>query len=349
MDKKKVTIALMATLVGLSGLSVSSSLAWYAASMRLQVNYIEMSILGDRELRIGVNENDKREELTTGDLKKVPLFAPVSTMFESRWHKNGNLPRFYEYSSFLTPSSGVPYGPFEANSGFYTQTLYLTCDDDVYVGLDVASSYLRADVSANEAKARSAGGSEEEIAAKLEKLNSIEKAMRVSILDIETDSYYIVDPHKEKDTVYGGILSLSLEGHYDTYFDAQGIELETVYGEINDRSRIVYGEALAEASVVEGEPSCFNSAHKKGVKPFLLEESLQNGLQFKIEDSLSFEELTSGNPNENPLVITLERDKPKAIQMSIYLEGWDEDCINVNMGASFEAKLQFKILREKTS
>ena len=135
MDKKKVTIALMATLVGLSGLSVSSSLAWYAASMRLQVNYVEISVLGDRELRIGRDAEEKVEELGTKDLKKVSVFAPVSTMFESRWHKNGNLPKFYEYSSFLTPSSGIPYGPFEATSGFYSQTLYLTCDDDVYVGL----------------------------------------------------------------------------------------------------------------------------------------------------------------------------------------------------------------------
>ena len=70
--------------------------------------------------------------------------------------------------------------------------------------------------------------------------------------------------------------------------------------------------------------------------------SVANGLEFAKEDSMSLDEI---NSEATKLLIPCYGHKPTEIVVSIYLEGWDLDCINATMGASFSTKLSFKLLR----
>ena len=70
------------------------------------------------------------------------------------------------------------------------------------------------------------------------------------------------------------------------------------------------------------------------------EQSKANGFEIAKEDSLWLGALKGDNTN---LLIPLTSGVPTKIVLSIYLEGWDLDCVNATMGASFISKLSFKL------
>ena len=333
--------------------SFSTSLAWYISATTLHVEGLDVKIRAERSLHISTSpENGFVDELQTKDLKTViGDFSPVSTMFESRWRDGNHDPEFYEYRGYYTPSTGIPYAPERITQGFFTQTLYLLADDDVYVTLDPDFLYARAYESANREKAKSLVGTymyrdftEEEI---FQRLNSVAKAMRLSCYFQDDDQYFIIDPNKEGITYYGGILDTFHDGVFDTFTDSKGLMREVVYGEYNDASFIRYGDKLIEPVEAEGELTCFNAAHAGLCHPFDANASAAAGLRFKEEPSLAPSDFTDDpNPETNSFAVYLERDVPKAFTLSIYLEGWDHNCVNAAMGASFLTGLQFKILRE---
>lgn len=352
MEKSRLLLISLIGLTALSAMSLATSLAWYSSATNLKVNTLEIEIDGDKDLLISTSaEGEKKEKLVSTELSSVARFAPVSTMFESRWRDGKTLPKFYEYTNLLTSGDGVPFGPEEIHMGFYSETLYLTADDDVYVGIDPDFSFVRASEPANRLWAKhmveSALGSdftEEEL---VERLNTLEKAIRVSFYDPDDDKYVIVDPFQEGTTYYGGLLDNDRDGYYDVYAEeGTGFQKEIVFGECNDRSLIEHGERLALAEPAVGEKTSFNAGHSMGTHPFDLTASKEKGFAFKEEKSYRFEELGDNDIELNPFYVTCYRNKPKPLQVSIYLEGWDLDCVNANMGGSFEASLQLKILRE---
>ena len=353
MERKPLVLAMLIGLTAMTAASFSTSLAWYISSTRLNVEGLDVTLRGDRNLRISTQKEEGYvEKLGTSDL--LPIigdFSPVSTMFESRWKNGTNQPEFYEYRGYYTPSTGIPYAPEKITSGFFTQTLYLKADDDVYVTLDPDFLYARAYEAANREKAKALAGThlyknftEDEI---FERLNGIAKSMRFSFYFQEEDRYFIVDPNKEGTTYYGGILDTFRDGVFDTFTNPQGNMYEVVYGEYNDFSFLRYGEQLPETQEAVGELTCFNAAHIAHCRPFDAEASYEAGLRFKEEPSLAPSDLNDDpHPETNPFAIYLERDVAKPFTLSIYLEGWDHDCVNAVMGASFLAGVQFKILRE---
>ena len=248
-------------------------------------------------------------------------------------------------------------------SGFYSRALYLRAQDNAYVSLDPEECFLNPNEELNMAKAKELHEQNEymirldeerygtssrvhyTVEEFYERLNALKKSMRVSIYDVENRAYYIFDPHKNGDTVLGGILDNNRDGYFDTYTVDDGTVYETVYGEIEDRSQIAYGARLDEDIPLVGEATSFNAAHLKNSMPFDLEASKQQGLAFKTEQSMTFDQASSENPSSNPFVLELNRHEPKKIVLSIYMEGWDLDCINATMGASFIAQLQFRIIR----
>ena len=273
-------------------------------------------------------------------------------MFESKWRvKSGaNMPQFYEYRGSFVPPTGI-YEPDRIENGFYTQTLYLLADDDVYVTLDPDFCFARAQESVNRLRAHELAGlplyrdfTEDEL---FERLNGVTNAMRASFYFMEEDEYFIVDPNKEGTTYYAGLLDNTKDGFYDDYMDPDFKKYEVVYGEMNDRSLIRYGERRDSEIPAVGELTAFNAAHSANTYLFDADASAQAGLEFKAEPALGIDDLSDTTVIENnPFAVLLHRDTPKPFQLSIYLEGWDHDCVNAVMGASFDVGMQFKILRE---
>ena len=348
MKRSRILLASLIGLTALSASSLASSLAWYATASSLAVRTLEMEVAAERDLKVGTSEEvaKMKDKLSGDELQQVVRFAPVSSMFESRWRDGKTMPKFYEYANLITSDQGVPFGPDEVHYGHYSQTLWLYSDDNVYVGFDPAFCFVRAYVEANIATAK-AMLSTYTLEERVERLNTLEKAIRVSVYDPEEDNYVIVDPYRDGITYYGGVLDNDRDGYYDIYMEGgTGFQKEILYGEYNDYDAIVHGDRCEQAVAAEGELTSFNAGHSYGTHPFDLAASQAKGLFIKQEKSYLFEELGSNDVKVNPFVIPVHRYTPKPIQVSIYLEGWDLDCVNANMGGSFQANLQFKILRE---
>ena len=364
MNTKKIILALYVGIIALSTLGLSFSIAWYAASSRLQVNVINMEIDADAELKISETNNilDATDKLS---FDTTDRFAPVTTAHSSSWisEKTEQNPIFYDD----TISLGDQFAdrPFVATSGYFSKELYLFCDHDVTVTISnenletlESETFIIPDSDKNLSQAHAihervkditdesspdymfVGLSEEEIA---ERLDNLVKAMRFSILVPIEDNYQyvIVDPSKEEGdkTYLGGILDNNVDRYFD-YNDLTG--KERLYGEFINKEAVQYDEALSEDSsyVKEGAPSAFNAKHKKGIQRFNFEKSKE---YIKAEDSHSLDEFD--DHAHTPLNIPVKRDVGTRIVLSVYIEGWDLDSVNYTMGASFFAGLKFTIAK----
>lgn len=353
MNSKKLILAFLIGLVSITSLSLSFSLAWYAASTRLFVDTIEVEIKGERKLLLSTTDDEDsfKEELYPSDFDAVGYFIPVSSMFSSNWFGE-DTPEFYEYNNVVVGSDGVPSGPSRLQKGFLQQDIYLLSDDDVYVSIDPnkESTYFHVNEELNAQRAHTVVKNEPQYTYEeaLNSLNNLVFAMRYSVYDVSNKNHFIIDPYKTGTTYYGGTLDNDKDDYFDTYIDENGIYKEVLYGEINDRSLAEYHDVGEnDIDIAQGTAySSFNAKHAKGTKYFLEKESLSNGLTFKAENSLTPSDMESNDPEINKMVIPLHRNEPKKIVLSIYLEGWDRDCINTTMGGSFISQIQFRILRE---
>ena len=127
-----------------------------------------------------------------------------------------------------------------------------------------------------------------------------------------------------------------------------------VYGQVLNRSEIqdlsngYYNEAVGgkdDLYVPETHPMLRNSFNAfKGSKNSAMsfKEEKMSQIDYAKENSYSLEELKG---YDTELRIPCYRDVPTEIVVSIYLEGWDKDCINATMGAKFNTTLSFKLLR----
>ena len=364
MNKRRLIISFFLGMLALSVASLSFSIAWYASATYLTVDSIDIEIQADRKLQISTTnrEEDFVDRLNYEDLKQnVGAFIPVSTVFSDEWIQKpleNPKPIFYD-QSFPWTMKGEPE-KHEAYNGFYSQEIYIDCDDDVFVTIDTESTFLRENKMYNEKYAKEIEDDYPELTREeiVQKLNEIPKSMRFSIL-VPLDSptsdeyyYYVIDPNKKEgddDVEFGGILDNSNQKdqhYYDCYLDSDDKLYETVYGDVNDRSLIKYkDEAETEDSVIVGERSAFNAHHQKGVHRFDYEASKANGMQFAKENSITYDDI-----EKDPYTISIPvygySKGPRKIIVSIYIEGWDLRSINSTMGASFLAELSFKILRE---
>ena len=116
---------------------------------------------------------------------------------------------------------------------------------------------------------------------------------------------------------------------------------------MNDREKIVYDNPLGGSDEkIEQQDhyfgNSFDAVSRKIAYTYNEEASIANGLEIAKEESFSLEDI---NSEATKLLIPCYANKPTEIIVSIYLEGWDLDCINATMGASFSTKLNFKLLR----
>ena len=370
--KNRLILSSLIGVTALTAVSLSLSLAWYSSGDRLSISTLELSVRTDPSLKVStsnelstfVDKLDLNSDEYEEDSEKF-LFKPVSPMFQDDWlNDETDKPLFYD-SSFVASIDGD--NKVDANQGFYQKKIYLLTEANYYVGLDMNNSLFDNDVAANHLRALEFHASKENNELNLsveeieQSLNKLKNCLRVSILinDVEDTSrinnrYNIINPTKKDDeqVFYGGVLDNDNDGYYDTvptFKDGQAVQQEFLYGEVNDRSLIKYkdpeipgyeDERIEQASRFHG--NSFVGVHKKGAYTFDEVASEANQMAFKEEGALS---LADVEDSQKGIIIPCYANKPREITISIYLEGWDPDCINGTMGASFNTALSFKILR----
>lgn len=336
------------------------------------------------------NENDgsyQDHSLHLNDLTDV-VFTPVSSIFsfhedwytENTWIDNKeDKPTFY--SSYIYMRKKIPNKPLKATTGYYTTDIYLLSNYNCYVTIDPYTSFFNGyrydDTSSpsyksvydevheyNVKKAKEiiknhpdrCNGDYEKLA---NKMDNLYKAMRVSLLDTDEDSYnyYIIDPFKEETTFFGGRLdsinkrnlissSISSKQCYDYYVDDDGKCREILYGDIDEdtRDNIVYEtEKGSKATIEDDDLNGFVSNTDDNTYALNFEKSLENGVKIATEHSYALKDQGS---RDSTIMIPVYANIPKKLTLSIYLEGWDRDCIDNTMGAKFISSLSFMIAKE---
>ncbi|MCR5078575.1 MAG: hypothetical protein K6B65_01445 [Bacilli bacterium] len=359
MKRNRLILFALYTAIGLGFSGISFSLAWYGSSTNLRITTIDISLDADRDLKIATSHDGNYvQDLTEADFPSVGSFTPVTTTFSSSWIEQGQeKPTFYDLSY---ASIGIETGVGEVTSrneairGFFCQDVYLSCDDDVYVGLDVSSdaTYFRSNKQKNATYAASLYAREGEYTQEEyeTRLNDVQYSGRIALLDPERMDFTIVDPYKGEDKVYfGGALDNDADGYYDFYQTLDNDRKEVFYGECDKPNNLVYEDALKVDANAEGELTSFNAGHKAGVKRLNIEKSIENGADITVENStspalLEAEEELGKLPD---FYVEVEANKPKRLNLNFYLEGWDPASINGTMGGAFDMKVTFKILRER--
>ena len=343
-QRRRLMIASILGVISIGVTSLSFSYAWYASSSRVEVSGVDIYIRSERNLRLSPTiEGEYKSEMLYEELSESGMFDPCSSMYCDNWiaQKKEN-PEFYRYEMPFVDETGAPRYSV-AERGLYSQELFLKCDDDAYITIDPEMLIIEENLDKNIERAKKIANRYPEFTTDqlVERLNSLKKCLRVSILVPDENDYqfYVIDPYKESETELGGRLDLEKTGYY-SYHVKNDTLYETIFGEVSHRDKAVYGESSATDSELIGEETSFNSRSKKGVHPYDEELSKENGLEIALEKSVSKAEI------EEEVVIPVYHETPKRIVVSIYMEGWDLDCTNAHMGGSFDLGLGFKILRE---
>ena len=382
MNIRRTFISTLVAVISLATISLSVSVAWFASSSRAYVDTIDIEMKATRDLRISTTkdiddiESYTKNELKDNELKHTRIFSPVSSMYESKWFDEtapiadrAEEPKFYEYQTALSfeeeprleeVSNKVydeDHNLRDYLNNYYSQDLYLIADDDVYVSINPETTSISPNEDENRNTAHELfesndvgfrGYTEDEI---FECLNKLANAMRISILVNNGDdyNYYIYNPNRTedtKDTLLGGRLDIDKDSYYDT-FTKNSNRYETIYGEVlNERfSDSYYGEVGTGTILPPNSKfSAFTASSHEYAHPFDYDKAVEEGgLSIKTEKAY---DKTNAFDLDDGIVIPVYRNVPSKFVLSIYLEGWDLDCINTTMGAKFLAQIEFKILRE---
>lgn len=362
MNLKKIVITSLVGSIGLAVLSLSLSLAWYNTSENLYLDTVVVKVNGDADISISTSgepgtfvESLKYEkDAPKNDLDDAGLFSPVSSMFKSNWIEDDskNEPDLYIY-----PNSSVNmyYAPQVESApwGYYKQHLYLYSSSDVLVTLDSKNFTLNEIEKTNEEYANYLftqvhvrkqyeethpdWTKEQIIADILAKLAVLKKCMRVGVYDVSNRKLFILDPYKDGDTYLGGRADLFMTKYYDYHPESDNQLYETIYGEVNDRTKAVYKDVADTDSPAPETYSSFHSRTRANVHALDMEASIANGMEIAKEDSLSLANI------EDKMFIPLKSGEAKEIVLLAYMEGWDIDCTNQHMGSSFNLNMKFKI------
>ena len=363
MKRNKLIITMYLAMLGLLVASVSMSVAWFIASSTLYVNGINISIDTERRLEISESiDSGYSEHIDHSYTDPTGVFIPVTSAHSSLWtSQKKDSPIFYDDSNASEMEHISTFKEVEEGFGYFSRKYYLLADDDLIITIDPDNTFIKADEKYNKTYAEhlyelyQKSNDEQYIRYKefsiddlFDKLNEVVKAMRFSILIKDGDeySYTIIDPNYEEETILGGLLDNSVDQYYDS-FQKEGTNdyYERVYGEYSGVP--AYDEPLAQDSDYLNPnevSSAFNARHKKGIRTFNLEKSInENNFKFKNEGAYS---LSDFRKDKKPFTFKAYMDTPKEVVVSIYIEGWDLDSVNYTMGASFMSDLTFKVERE---
>ncbi len=349
---RKTFVISLTSLIALLVSSIGVTFAWYVSATTLNIENFNISLVSDPTLSIGIkDENDEikyyKNEIPSSAIKKyyVEKFRPVSSMFSDNWiNEHKSFPTFKD--RYINPSilNEETYKENKnATDGFFQIELFLKSESDIYVGLS-KDTYIKGNEKANQKKAKELIErykilDEETI---YNSLNNIDHSLRISLLDSDLDSYSytIIDPYKDKDTYYSGALDTDGKGYYDSYASSDGKRKEYYFGEYENEDKMIY-KLNEEDSPLNGHLTSFNSRHAKNTYILDEEESIKNGFIRKKENSISLNEAT-----KNDEFIALVHDTPKRIVLSLYIEGWDLDNTNYSEYGSFTSLFKFDVRKE---
>lgn len=341
--KKRLVITSLVVSSALLLGTIGTTVAWFAGSPYLEYNNINIGI-SDKNIEISDDDVNWESSLDSEDLGIVDNFRPVSSMYSNEWIKNKKTtPEFRNGfttadQQFMNDSARAPI----ASTGYFSHAIYLKSDSDVYLTVDPEKTYFDANKDKNKLAAKDLKLyypelTEEQI---YENLNSITKSLRMSILVLNNSGtellrdykYYVIEPYKDRDTLFGGVLDMDENKYYDQVND-----YEAVYGDIANTDKAVYDEPSEYDGTIEGEYSVFNAKTEKGVHHFNLDASLENGMTIAKENSIALEDANK------EVFIPLEADVSRKLIISFYMEGWDLDNTNVTMYANFIINVSFMI------
>ena len=90
MNKKRIIFTSIVGTIALAALSISISLAWYAASDRLSVNDLNVNVFTDGKLKVNTSDDifTFKDELGMRDFDEADrdiVFMPTSSMYQNEW------------------------------------------------------------------------------------------------------------------------------------------------------------------------------------------------------------------------------------------------------------------------
>ena len=171
-------------------------------------------------------------------------------------------------------------------------------------------------------------------------LNNIENSLRISLLEDSSDyKFNIIDPKKDIDTPYFGILDLNNDHYYDSYVTSDNKKQEFLFGEYYNDEKIVYKYNDVENEITDF--NTFSAKHEANSYSVDLATSIENGLTVNYENSVSLSEVTS-----NLEFIKLDAFIEKRFVLDIYIEGWDKDNITLGEFGAFTSLIKFKVTKE---
>lgn len=391
--KTKITLSILSLVIGLGALSASITYAWTKTSSTDQIHYINIKTSKQKNLLISDDKNSFVSDIKYED-KTENLYKPISS-YPFKWFDSKEInstvkegyflpePCFYSSYTGLNNSS-TPHEQelITDGQGYFSKHIYLSCDDNVYVTIDPDTFKLENDVEHNENRAKelaklktfnSDTEKQDYIKATTEKLNQVTNSIRFSLLYKDADNnyqYIVIDPTKDGDTYYLGILNSTTSCYYDTYWNSTTSEwYESLYGYIKDDDGNVIQASKASDFMTYYQPAStedtiqnmdskhpitknddatsFNAVTKKGTHHYDVESFSLNHNVLK-EESYTLEDIRPKEVSRtSPIMIPVYKNSEATeVVLSVYMEGWDRDCINSTMGASFDFSLEFMIARE---
>jgi hypothetical protein len=362
--RKLLTRISFAVLIISSAASVSvSTFAFAASSSLLTLSDIGVKTVVPASIQIGL-KNTSTDEISYYDQLDTDSFTdngltspeftglyPVSSSFKDDWlikdsdeTYNSVTPKFTrEY--FNTENYNFP--GWDTDSDHYLQMeLYFKEEDTASLPV---SFYLSDDTSmvADTDKNKITAV---DISTTQAKLDEVVNCLRTSILT--EDDYFIVDFNKDEDVNLAGRLNvIDSNEYYDTTFgnEYEGAEPDTelLFGEYSNADKIVWDDELTADSDLlypDETASAFNSKSAAGTRPLNIEESIDNGVILKVEDSVALEDVVYSSDNadnENAKLFSIYPGEEKRIVVTYYIEGWDLDNNNEVQYASFISNLVF--------
>jgi len=328
---------------------VVSTFAWFARSNEGLVDTVTFGVKNDTTFKIGLKvpsfvDHDEygetgsiyyTSEVTQDLLVEFGLvnvnskFVPVSTSHSNNWLSSSNA----NTSPILTsmPLISDVEGLNAAQAGFFQFDLYFKAYQDAYLYL--AEGNISADVDANIIT-----GSEIGIAPVY--LNRIKYFMRTSFYSYSTSEgskYKIYEPNvtQPSQTKFFGRLDVDGNG----YFENDGTN-EYVFGEVDNRSNIVYNESARSTTPAEYDNS-FQALSESTAMAYDETASLANGMIGRIEDSSTIYTLQDTTNSANAIAF-LPGNTDARVSISIYAEGWDKDCTDYVEQSKFLADYVFE-------
>ncbi len=317
---------------------VTSTIAWFAVSDILQVRNISIGY-NSEDFQIGLMKNGTVDYSSAIDVSEEVKLTPVSSMYESEWYTASDLldlakvdatfPKFMSsypaYSDGKLETHETPY----AASGYYQMELYFSSKKDTYVFLDATTS-LTANEAQNKAIAAQTGDA-------LSDLNKVADCLRVSFYGDKGYTIYEPNVASSSATPFAGRLDVQ---YNDGYYDYDDSNREILYGDYNYRSCALAYDAANPSSqeVPTVSTDGFDAITKPGVQA--LDVAKSTNLVIANEVTYPLGALALSAAAQHPLLY-IPANGVRRMVVTLYIEGWDRDCVNSVNAAAFLAKIVF--------